>query len=513
MKLGLSFSTNEYYASKGMIFDSCDFNIVEAQFVTPFVHWKPFDTQNISTTSTNYAQKNVLCFEAPYSGKYTYGMKRNTGTPIIGIFDRNGYFLSNATITNGTNGQTIEANLVQGMIYYIYIIGIDNANVFQYTSNLVKNLTAYLHGMNTYINDNYDSNADRRTKFAIPGKEKFDNAFLYEGVINTNADMTANFVMNIDTSTGYVPLRAPVYIFRGHGNPTVVQYSTGTNTTAGIASFVRNTDFVDANGVVLFDMIESRFVAWIGCETAGTVATGFNLTESTEMAGASSVLGFSEPISRAPATNFALRLIDNLIDGQTINTAVNNARSGIQFWFSGLGSYVIEGDANQTLTMTLGSGYVTRSSILFNEPDLAEYVLESITSNGVRRFVRYISGYPTNDYYDIMYDETGNVTYRYDSKTKINLKSDMDMQAKISAFNSKYVLAPSSLVFEDGMLFSKIVEINTYDYLVNYNGEYLPVRFIVTIYSNMQGYKTLDIKPINMLTKEVISEDILWEKD
>jgi hypothetical protein len=112
-----------------------------------------------------------------------------------------------------------------------------------------------------------------------------------------------------------------------------------------------------------------------------------------------------------------------------------------------------------------------------------------------------------------MYDETGNVTYRYDSKTKINLKSDMDMQAKISAFNSKYVLAPSSLVFEDGMLFSKIVEINTYDYLVNYNGEYLPVRFIVTIYSNMQGYKTLDIKPINMLTKEVISEDILWEKD
>ena len=28
-----------------------------------------------------------------------------------------------------------------------------------------------------------------------------------------------------------------------------------------------------------------------------------------------------------------------------------------------------------------------------------------------------------------------------------------------------------------------------------------------------QGYKTLDIKPINMLTKEVISEDILWERD
>lgn len=513
IKVGLPYSTDEYYASKGMLFDSCDFNIIEAQFETPFVNWKPFDTQNISSTSTNYAQKNVLCFEAPFSGKYTIGMKRNTGTPIIGIFDRDGYFLSNAIITNGTNGQTIEANLVQGRIYYIYIIGIDNSNIFQYTSNLIKNLTAYLHGMNTYIADNYDINADRRTKFAIPGKEKVDNAFLYEGVINTNADMTANFVLNIDTSTGYIPLNAPVYFFRGHGNSNSVQYSTGTNTSLGTTSFIRNTDFVNTNGTVLFDMTSSRFVAWIGCETAGSVANGFNLTESTEIAGANSVLGFSEPISRAPATNFALRLIDNLIAGQTINTAVNNARSGIQFWFSGLGSYVIEGDASQTLTMTLGSGYVTRNSILLSEPDLTDYVLESITSNGVRRYVRYISGYPTNDYYDIMYDKIGGITYRYDSNTKIDLKSELDVQTIISAFNSKYTLAPSAIVFEDSMSFSNIIETNTYDYLVNYNGEYLPVRFIVTLYSNSQGYKTLDIKPINMFTKEVISEDILWERD
>ena len=93
------------------------------------------------------------------------------------------------------------------------------------------------------------------------------------------------------------------------------------------------------------------------------------------------------------------------------------------------------------------------------------------------------------------------------------MNSELGVQTIISAFNSKYTLIPSAIVFEDIMSFSNIIETNTYDYLVNYNGEYLPVRFIVTLYSNSQGYKTLDIKPINMLTKEVIPEDILWERD
>src|SRR5690606_921612 len=127
--------------------------------------------------------------------------------------------------------------------YYIYIIGLDNAEKFQYTSNLIKNITFYLHGMNTYIDDGNDSNADRRTKWAIPSSEKLNESFLFEGIINTNADMNRTFVRNVDNTTGYVPLKAPVYMFRGHGNTTLVAYSTGTNNSSGTKSYIWNTDF------------------------------------------------------------------------------------------------------------------------------------------------------------------------------------------------------------------------------------------------------------------------------
>lgn len=513
VSLGTLYSTNEYYVIKSSSSNSAIFEINEAQFITPFIWWKPYDTNNISYQSTNYAQTNVLCFEATYTGKYTFAMKRNVGTPIIGLFDQYGYYVWNSTVINGTNGQTIEANLEQGKIYYVYIMSVNNSEIFQYTSNLLKNITFYLHGMNTYINDNNDSNADRRTKWAVPSSENLNNKFLFEAVINTNADMSRNFVRNVDPITGYVPLRAPVYMFRGHGNTTLAQYSTGTNSNAGTTTFIRNTDFVSAAGNVNFDMSDSRFVAWIGCLTAGNVATGNNLTESTQIAGATSVLGFSKSISRAAANRFANNLVDEIMAGRNIGTAVSNAQSGITFWFTNLNSYVIEGSTTQVLRPSLGSGYVTRNSQIISEPNLSQYILEYETSLGVHRYVRYINGYPTNDYYDIHYDNDGNVTHVYESISKFNQNERQQALNLSSKFSSSFALNPSDRVIDEDMVFDVLDRYDSYDYIVKYKGELLPVRFFVYEYSNANGFTYLDIKAINMLNYSLMPEDILWENN
>ncbi len=158
------------------------------------------------------------------------------------------------------------------------------------------------------------------------------------------------------------------------------------------------------------------------------------------------------------------------------------------------------------MKLNLGSGYVTRTAQVFARPNLSDYVLESVASNGLKRYVKYINGYPTNDYYDILFDEAGNVTYRYDSQSS-------SAKSVISAFSSSYSILPSKVYIEDNMIFTSINKSNTYDYIVYYEDNYIPVRFVVTEYSNNQGFKTLDIKAINMVTKRILPEDILWERN
>ena len=154
---------------------------------------------------------------------------------------------------------------------------------------------------------------------------------------------------------------------------------------------------------------------------------------------------------------------------------------------------------------------MVNNSNYFIEPDLTDYTFQYETSLGVKRYVKYINGIPTNDYYDIQYDEDGNVIYFFKSSTTINDESKKEISLLTTKFASTYKLKTKRIVIDEGMEFNILNESNIYDCIVNYHGKLIPVRFFVNEYSNKKGFTYLEIQAINLLDNTLLPEDILWE--
>lgn len=502
--------TNAYYLS------TTTNSVLAVNFVfetaykeTPFIY--NFNLEiSIGRTLTNYSDKHIYMIKPTISGDYNFFIKRSSGSAGLSVYNQNDVWMP-GIVTNYTDGQRYKVTLERDKIYYIVVADYNSAGS-SYTFYCKKDLLVYIHGMNTSVADNRDD-ADRRDNCAIPVKDLLNEYNYYDPIINTEADMTSTFVRNIDPSTGVIPLKSSVYVFRGHANSTLVAYSTGTDSTSGTKSYLYASNFYNFNtNTINFDMTGNLFSAWIGCETANGNNT---ISEAAWKAGSLCSLGFEESINTNAANNYTKNLFELIEEGKTIAQAVDEANSGVTFWLTGLGSSVIYGDSSQILKPSIPTTYsnmlTNNKSELFNYSMLKDYTLKYENNRGtVKRYVKLINGYETDDYIDVYYE--GDIIVGYYKSKQSYSESDTQKTsnfASLFAENDNYNVRSS--INEGGIQYDKIISTKTYEQIYTYNGVMIPVRFYVTTYTNDKGYKYLDIKIINVQSKTEISQEVMYE--
>lgn len=435
---------------------------------------------------------------------------------MLSIYDQDDNWMS-GSVTNYNKGQKYTVSLEKDKIYYAKIS--DSSAVGSiYNFYCKKDLVVYIHAMNTSVSDN-NTVCDRREECAIPIRDLLNGYDYYDPIINTEADMTSTFVRNVDLTTGLVPLRSSIYIFRGHGSSnstsgsTGVTYNTGTNFSMGNNSYLMAEHLYNFNtNTVIFDMTGNLFSAWIGCQTAKGEST---IVKASILAGSACSLGFEKNIGTKAANKYTIKLFELINEGYKISDAVDKAHSGISFWFSGLGSSVILGNGDLILKPTVQRDYSTMNVDLqtqFMESNILDgytFMYEN-TRGTLKRYVKLVNGYVTDDYIDVYYSEDTIKGY-YKSKTTYD-ENALRLTANYNeVFSMEDDISMSTRVCESGIVYDEIISTNTYDQIHTYNGELIPVRFYVTLYTNEKEEKYLDIKAINIITKMEISEDIMYE--
>lgn len=486
------------------------FSFETAQFATPFIGSLSEETI-VTKTSTNYGQKNVYTFIPKLPGDYNFVVRNSVGNNGISVYNKNGRNVL-GTATNQTNGVIYKVRLQKDELYYLYV-GDFSMLGNSFSLYCKKDLTVYIHGMNTR---DYESGScsDRRGSCAVPCYDNLNGYDFYDPVINTAADMTADFVLSVDPTTGIMPLQAPIYVFRGHGDPKYAIYYNGNGSSAGTKTNLYADDiyWFDGNEVIT-NMSACQFAAWVGCKTAQGENT---IAEAAWRAGATCSLGFTKPIGRDAANRFTIRLFEQINQGKTIAQSVANARSGVQFVGAGLNSARFFGDTSLVLKPTMGLDTRNTISYQIRQVDsrmLAGYTLKYESADGItKRYVKMIDGFETNDYIDVYYQNGVAYDY-YKSKTTYNAASLFAIKEAGRCFEQKSTFSVPEFTVQDGIRFTNVSKIVEQDFIYTYNGEIVPLRFYSTTYSNSAGEECLEIYVFNMKTQKLVPEDVMYDYD
>lgn len=482
---------------------------------TPFIY-NPIERVTYNKTTINYAEKHLYILKPKVTGDYTFFIKRNNGDAGLVVYNSN-YIYVDGTITNYADGQKYKVSLEKNKIYYIQAWDYDmRENNYEFL--WMKDLTVYIHAMNTSVNDNA-SVSDRRTKCAIPCRDLLNSYEYYDPIINLESDMTTTFIKNVDTTTGLVPLCSPIYIFRGHGavdstnTITGVTYSTGTETSGGRSSWLMADDIYNlSTNTTVFNMNGNKFSAWIGCQTAKGSNT---ITEASWKAGSTCSLGFEKNIGTSAANRFTLNMFKEIEEGYSIANAVDRAHSGISFWFSGLESAKFYGNSSIILKPYVPSSFsnmqISAKSYSFDENILNGYRFMYENSRGtLKRYIKIINGYVSDDYIDVYY-ENNNIIGYYKSKSTYTSNDILRVSEFKNYFKQTDNYRIPETICSEGILFDSIVNTDTYEQIFSYNNNIIPLRFYVTTYQNSSGNSCLDIKIINVKTRELVSEEVMFE--
>lgn len=501
-------NTAYYLSTTTSISLAINFEFETAHFETPFIYNFNLET-SVGRTLTSYSEKHIYIIKPTISGDYNFFIKRTSGSPGLSVYDQNDLWLP-GTVTNYTDGQRYKVNLEKDKIYYIIVADYNSAGS-SYTFYCKKDLLVYIHGMNTSETDG--ANADRRQNAAEPSKDLLNGYNYYDPIINTEADMTNIFVKNIDSTTGIVPLRAPIYVFTGHGASNRVAYSTGTDSSSGSTTRLYSDDFYDfSTDTIIYDMADNLFSAWVSCQTAqGTN----NFAEAVHKAGSKCSLGFRNETNIKMSNKFIVNLFEEIEAGYSIADAVDRANSGISFWGTGLNTAEFYGDSTQVLKPSIPSLYsnMTLSTNTFENLSniLDDYTFMYENTRGtVKRYVKIINGYETDDYIDVYYSN-GNIKGYYKSKNTYTESAMLSTASFENLFKEVDNYSIRSEIYADGKIYDKILSTETYDYIYTYNGETIPIRIYSITYINSEGYKYSDLKIVNLSSKSEISEDILYE--
>lgn len=504
-----NFSTAYYLSPSTDSTVAINFEFETARTETPFLFDFNLNT-SINKTLTGYAEEHTYVIRPKITGDYNFFIKRtNSGNPSLSVYDENDIWMP-GTVTNYDSGQRYKVTLEKDKIYYIIAADYD-AFGSSYTFYCKQDLMVYIHAMNTSYTDG--SSFDSRADAAIPSMNLLNSYAYYDPIINTESDMNTTFIRNIDPSTGVVPLKAPIYVFTGHGSSNCCAYSTGTDSSTGT-----NTDLYASHlynfttNSVVFNMTGNIFSAWVGCETAKGTNT---IAEAANKVGSICSLGFENSIFAGASNDFIVNLFEEIENGYSISNAVDRAHSGVAFWFSGLESAKFFGDSSivlkPSIPTTFSSMSVDETEELMRTINMDEYTFMYENNRGtLRRYVKLINGYVSDDYIDIYLENNEIIGYYKSNTTYTSSVNRLTLNYDLLFAENDYFDIPLSINSE-GNTYNRILIAKTYEQIYTYNNIIMPVRFYVTTYSNDNGQKYLDIKVVNVKTKTLVNENIIFE--
>ena len=66
-------------------------------------------------------------------------------------------------------------------------------------------------------------------------------------------------------------------------------------------------------------------------------------------------------------------------------------------------------------------------------------------------------------------------------------------------------------IYVEGKIKAHIVNTDVYEQVYTYDGITIPLCFYVSIYQDLDGNSHRDIKVVNMMTRMVVSEEVMFE--
>ena len=488
--------------------DSIKIVLENALFETAY-NYRNYEDHVIVNTITEYGAFHLYNVRPDHNGEYTFFINKLSGNMSLSLFDASGNSV-NMNETTSNNIKTYRAYLEKDCIYYVKTLKEASVNV-EYYYYCMPDLVVYLHGMNTSFRDGHPNRYDARTYFSIPASNLLNSYNYYDPIINTESDMTSSFVRNVDPLTGIVPLQAPIYIFRGHGGAssnesTKVIYSTGTNSSAGSETKLYGYDLYDlSNDIILQSMSGNKLSIWAGCKTASEAN---NIAFASYAAGSLCSIGFGLSIGTDATNRFTINLMEEIENGYNISDAVDRAHSGISFWFSNLGSATFYGDYTQVLKPSVPSQFNNRNSNNNTNQEFDISMLNGYTymyennRGTLRRYVKFINGYETDDYIDVYYDGDNNIKGYFKSNSTYDSKN-------LSKNDYSIYFNNSCIFFNDDM--RNISDVSSYDYLYTIDNKITPIRCFTYYHYNDDNELLYDMKIFNLITNEELSSEVIFQ--
>lgn len=448
--------------------------------------------QTYTKSIASYGEIQYYTFKAETASRFKVELNRNSGHAIMGVYlNRNAKMPDFNHVYNTSDGQTLDVFLKAYTTYYVYIFDSGNSLNSNYTIR-ARQFAAYLHGMDItqQQDEDYYGNARAVMKNAARFLER--KGFLTR--LNTEADMTPNFVLNTtDSLTGYKVLNSEIYFFMGHATYDRVQYYDGTSTQSGTERYLKMSQ--------LPALTNSELVVWAGCETA---AQQENMASKSVDKGARTSVGFKEVINRKAAQDWLIEFADLLIQGNTVEYSVRiaAARHGvIGAGGNGIFSWGIYGDRENVIYPDAIKSYqiYPRNKIQFYVPQGYEKIWES---DNIRHYEKRIDGISTNDYYNVVYDSNGAVIEVVESKQRI------DSSKPYLSINDSIIEEMVEKKTQEGILNDSLnTEIS--DFYLVMDGQPIPTKVIKTIQTDENGMSELKISYLNLVTGELIPSENL----
>lgn len=154
-------------------------------------------------------------------------------------------------------------------------------------------------------------------------------------------------------------------------------------------------------------------------------------------------------------------------------------------------------------------------SVYANNITIKGGVVMRSLSNNTRRATLDIDldfiKYPlTDDYIDVYYEKADVVGF-YKSKTTYSNKDMSSMENFDRYFNNKDDYKVEKTIYVEGKIKAHIVHTDVYEQVYTYDGITIPLCFYVSIYQDLDGNSHRDIKVFNMMTRMVVSEEVMFE--
>lgn len=238
----------------------------------------------------------------------------------------------------------------------------------------------------------------------------------------SNINELANHPFESD-STQLPRIMSEIFFTSGHG-PVWVDEAENIVGYGGAAKFM--DDNILISDIPLGIMQNTKLAVWSNCYSANSNNHwGKSLIKHAVDSGAASAIGFVDTVSVGSATQFTDILFTDLANGSTINQAAQAASNSFTWGWDKAKDYKVEGNGNYVISnyKVKPKQASTLNKKLLNDfmQNQKNYDYKTIDLEGnAKRFYKVIDDIITNDFYDVFYNESGEIINVYKSKNEIN---------------------------------------------------------------------------------------------